>query len=100
VLSYGLVIRKQRDSQREKSKTARTHADAWGIALDQLLEVRKSIKWIGQDTRVKDFLFRLSKGLLYSNSKLEKAGIAISSKCTWFDEEKQTIRHMLGNARP
>jgi len=65
------------------------------VSEEQLLKFRKSIKWIGLDTRVKDFAFRLSKGLLYSNDRLCKAAIKDSSASSWCGEVNQMTLHML-----
>jgi len=50
-----------------------------------------AVKWIWLDTRAMHWL---SKGLLYSNAKLHKAG---NRACTWCATEKQTVTHTFGS---
>jgi len=95
-LTFSETVKILRGARNETSRATKTHADMWNIEIEQIEHVRKAIKWVGPDTRIKDFLFRLTKGLLYSNYKLFKAGIKDSAACTWCDEEKQTLPHMLG----
>ena len=95
--TYGKLIRKIAENEicplpphKERIK------EEFAIEYDIILwQSGANIKRLAIDTKMRSFIFQLQNGILYANKDYHRFGYRDDSKCTWCEEPRQNLRHMM-----